>query len=253
MLNQFIYFLFNTENVGCNVESWLKIIKAVEHPKLKLYLITALLTKIDHKLVELNPKNIYFTLQKFENDFGDNFDEGIGQNNNVVKTKSPKIVDVSSAMKYPYLQKISRRVANELSGKQHVELHLTALNSYITVFHIKEFQQYWKNFDQLEKQKIELMGQYKKEIESFQHEPAQPFDLKKMEMLQKKPFHVRVAKIQSPIYSLDVMTEESGITHNLDIKVNVKKYREDLKFCDMITTGMPKLKEKFESLFPQLN
>lgn len=238
--------------MGCNIESWLKIIKVVEHPKLKLHLITALHTKIDHKSVTLNPRTIYFTLQKVENDFGEDFNSEFGQNNNVVKIKSPKI-DTFSAMKYPYLQKVSRRVANELSGKQHVELHLTALNSYISVFHIKEFQQNWKNFDQLEKQKIELMGQYKKEIESFQHDPVEPFDLKKMDMLQKKPFHVRVAKIRNQIYSLDVMTEESGITQNVNIKVNVKKYREDLKFCDMITTEMPKLKEKFESLFPRLN
>ncbi|XP_055322751.1 uncharacterized protein LOC129578362 [Sitodiplosis mosellana] len=241
--------------VGCNVGSWLKIIKIVGHPRLKLYLITALLTKIDHKIVTLAPKSIYFSLKQIESEFGDDFNEDVGQNNNVVKTTVSETADTSSApvMKYPYLQKVSRRAASELTCKQHAELLLTALNSYISVFHIKECQQYWKNFDQLEKQQIKQLGRYKAEVESFEKDPAQPFDLKVLEKLQQQSFDERVSKITSPIYGSDVMTEETGITEVINIKVNVKKYRDDLKFCDMIATELPMLQTKFGAMFPRLN
>lgn len=242
------------DTTGCNVGTWHKIIKEVEHPKLKLHLITALLTKIDHKSVTLNPKTIYFSLKQIESEFGDDFDEEIGQNNNIVKTKGTEAHTSSAQItQYPYNNKVNRRAASELTAKQHVELHLTALNSYIRVFHIKEFQEYWKNYEHLEKQKFKLIEQYTDAVKTFWQEPAQPFDLAELEQIQKQAFAKRIKKNDSPIYTLDVMNEESSITKFINIKVNVKMYRDDLKFCDMITTGMPKLHAKFDQLFPQLN
>lgn len=195
--------------------------------------------------------NIYFSLKQIEKVIDHDWDEDVGQNNNVVKTKTR--ASSAPVMKYPYLQKMSRRAASEISMKQHAELHLSALDSYLTVFHIKEFQQYWKNYDQLEQQKIQVTIEYKKEIESFENDPAQPFDSMTMDELQTIPFDERINGIKRTIYSFDVMSEVSGITSAINIKVNVKKYREDLKFCDKITTEMPKLQSKLGSLFPQLN
>lgn len=237
------------------MESWLKIIKVVEHPRLKLYLINALLTKIDHKNVSLDPRIIYLSLKKIESDIDDGFDEDVGQNNNVVKTKvSTAGTCNGSVMKYPYLQKHSRRAASELSCKQHAELHLTALNAYMSVFHIKEIQHYWKNFAKLEKKKIMESSQFKKEVEAFQQDPAQPFDLNSMDELQKQPFNERVSRIakETKIYNLDVMNEHAGITEDIEIKEITKKYRENVKYSDLIANEMPILQTKFGSLFSRL-
>lgn len=223
---------------------------------MQLYLINALLTKIEHKNVSLDPATIYLSLKKIESNIDDGFDEDVGQNNNVVKAKF-STVDTSNGLviKYPYLQKISRRASSELSLKQLAELHLTGLNAYMSVFHIKEIQNYWKNFAELEKKKIMAMSQYQKDLESFQQDPAQPFDLNSMDELQKQSFDERVSKItnQSNIFNLDVMNKKSGITEDIDIKVNTKKYRENVKYSDMIANEMPILQKKFSSLFSRLN
>lgn len=190
-----------------------------------------------------------------EMDFGDDFNEDIGQNNNVIKSKNEKNnATIVPTMKYPYLQKMHRRAATELTAKQHVELHLTAINAYISVFHIKEFNEYWKNYKQYEMDKVNILGQFKQEIKTFQ-QSKKPFDLKQMEQLQRKSFDNRVKMIgeKSHIYDIDVLMEEAGILETIKIQADAYQYREDLKYVDMITSEMPKLQTKFTKMFPQLN
>lgn len=211
-----------------------------------------MLKRIDHKCTTLSPKTIYYSLRNIEKciddeNFGANF-----QNNNVIKSK----VDVPS-MKYPCLQKFSRRVVNELSDQHSVELLLTALNSYIHVFHIDEFERYWKNYKELLEQQNEALNHYKTEMNSVMNAPGNPFDLKKMEQVQRKKFDDRVDEMgkTSSIYTLDVMNEEAGITEDLNFQLDIKRYREDLKFVDLIvkSSELKKLREHIGTLFPALS
>lgn len=190
-------------------------------------------------------------MKKIASEIDDDFDEDVSQNNNVLKTKVPMADTSTASVKYPHLHSISRRATSELSLKQHAELHLTALNAYMSVFYIKEIQHYWENFAELEKKKIMELSQFQREVESFQQDPAQPFDLNNMDELQKQPFDERVSNIsnRSKIYDLDVMNEKSKITEHIDIKENAKKYRENVKYSDMIANELPIWKSKFISLY----
>lgn len=222
----------------------------VVHPRLKLYLITALLTKIDHKTVTLSPENIYNSLCQLEAQFDANYDK-LNNNNNIGKK-----MDVHSnvgAMKYPCLEKVSRRAASDLSYEHHTEFLLIALKAHISIFHIDEFQQYSKNYDHIEEERREMLQQYRSEVKCYQKGTPEPFDLKKMDKLQQKSLHERVIALgkTSQIYDLNVMNEDVGMLY--PICIDATKYRNDAKFIDLIATSLPKLKSKFSSLFPNFN
>lgn len=241
--------------MGCNISSWLNVIELVEHQRLKLYLVAAVLTKIDHKNVELNPKNIYFSLNRMERECkNEAFSSSLGQNNNVVKKlKSTKIND-AIPLKYPCLQKVQRRaITGELTDQQHIQLHLTALNAYINVFHIKEFRNYWKDYDRLKQRKDLDLVNYNDASKSYQNDTVEPFDLRLIEKMQHKSFDSRIRANAHEGYSLDVLNEAVGITEKIEMYADVKKYREDLKFVDMILNGLPKLREHFGPLFTTLD
>ncbi|XP_031633212.1 uncharacterized protein LOC116346993 [Contarinia nasturtii] len=243
------------EIIGCSVNNWLKIIQMVEHPRLKLYLVTALLTKIDHKCSTLHPETIYYSLRKIETFIGDDFDDKY-QNNNVVKPKNSKVSACNaSTLKYPCLQKFSRRTVEELSIRQNAELHLIALNSYKSVFHIDEFRRYWENYEQMKQQNTKDQDEIKMEMVSCAKTPPKPFNFKQMESMRRKSFGGRVLEMGkvTPIYTLDVLNDVAGITDGINFQLNVRRYRDDLKFVDMIATDMPKLRSKFDTLFPTLN
>lgn len=193
--------------------------------------------------------------EKLFND--DDFDETVGQNNNNVDSSSSKAnaEDVGDTMmKYPCLKKVDRRAASgELSFKQQVKLHLIALNAYMNVFHIREFKHYWENYDELEKQKIKDLENLKKGSEIYKSQKVKPFDLKALGKLQQKSFNIRVKQTgkNNPICSLDVTNEAVGLAMGIVIQVDVRKYRDDVKFFDMIATGIPKLNAKFGAFFPK--
>lgn len=166
----------------------------------------------------------------------------------MVKTKNSKQTAGDRAMKYPYLQRVNRRAASDLSYEQHAELHLVALRAYMKVFHIEEFQQYWKNYDRNEAERMGELERYKAELKPSKR---LPFNLSAMKMLQKKPLDRRMKVLgQDRIFGLDVLNED-----HLRFKpyVDTKKYRNDAKFVDMVATHLPKLHSKLGSLFPTPN
>lgn len=235
------------DNCGSNIQSWLNVIRSSEHPRLKHNLITALLTKIDNKKVTLNPKNIGNTLAIWENEFDDDTNT---QNNNNVKKVEP-VKNPVPVMKYPYVQKTQRRIQNELTYEQQVELHLTALNAYISIFRTNEVKQQWANHTLGELCCIRNEHRYLKELEIFQLTAPQPIDLKQMEKLLESPFDERVKAIGaiSCVYSLDVINRATKFRFHP--QTNIRKYRDDFKYIDMISTGMPKLFAKFRAFFPK--
>lgn len=261
MLNEsFSLKTYSTDHNSCNVDLWLRIIQTVEHPRLKLYLITALLTKIDHKTVTLNPTNIYNSLCQLEAQFDDNYDKVNNNNNNNISIsnniakKKHSISNLSApTMKYPCLEKVNRRTASELTYEHHIELLLIALKSYTSIFHIEEFQQYSKNYDHIEEERRKMLERYRAEIACYQKETPEPFDLKQMEKLQQKPLDGRVIELgkNNPIYDLNVMNEDVNMLYR--IHIDATKYRTDAKFIDLISTSLSKLKSKFSSLFPNFN
>lgn len=251
--------LFVTDYDSCNIELWLKIINRVKHSSLKLYLINALFTKIEHQNIVLNPKSIFNTLRPIEVDFDYYFGEEKHQNNNnnIVKpNKSKRMGNGSSsscidtanvANKYPYLQKISRRAASELLPEHHVQLQLTALNAYMNIFHTHEIQQNWKNYQQNQSKHNDELKQYKSDVKSFEEAIVDPFDLDEMRQALQEPLHH--TKLASPIYSLDVMNEACKM-HILIHLISIKNYRSDAKYVDLISTELVNLRAKFSELFP---
>lgn len=187
-----------------------------------------------------------------EREFNDDeYNGSIGENNNVVDKSKRTTINVP---KYPYLQKVPHRAnTGELTARTQIELHLVALNAYLNVFHIKEFRNYWQNFAHLEQQKAINLKNYEEDTESFTSERAKPFNLKQMDKLQQKPFDTRIKAIEQNGYSLDVISEALVISKSIELYVDVKKYRDDLKFVDMIRNGLPKLHEHFDQLFQKLN
>lgn len=221
------------------------------HPKLKLCLINALLTKIEHKKIALNPQEIYGLLRELELNFDNIFDKTNSQNNNVVKTKDSVVRTVAAGdSKYPYLQKVNKRVVSELSYEQKTELYLIALSSYMDIFHIDEVQDYWKNYDQYTDERKMALQRYREESVMVQNEAVEPYDLDRMKKLQKTSFEKRIKDLteNGHIHRLDVMYEVDGV--RFLPKVDVKKYRNDGKYVDLIANRMKKLRTKFGALFP---
>lgn len=218
------------------------------HPKLKLCLINALLTKIEHKKIALNPEKIYQLLRDLESNFE------VSQNNNVVKTKDNTVVRtavVGGDSNYPYLQKVNKRVASALSYEQQAELYLIALRAYMDIYHIDEIRDYWKNYDQYTDERKMALQRYSAECNNtIQNEPVKPYDLARMKKRQSIPFDIRIKHLaqHDHIHRLDVMYEVDGV--RFQPKVDVKEYRNDEKFVDLIADEMEKLRTKFDALFP---
>lgn len=245
----------NTENSGCNVEQWLNVIRTVENPRLKLYLINALLTKIDHKNITLDPETIHSSLYELEKQFDHVFDKTDTQinNNNVEKNKGsiPRSSSVTTS-KYPYLQKVNRRAVSELSFERHSELLLIALNTYTDIFHMEEIREYWKNFDRYETHTADELKRYKMEVTSFEMDLVDPFNLEVMQNLQKKSLKDRIEAMEHDrSFCLDVLNKANGLNIQLKIQFDPKVYRNDRKYIDLITVGFPKLRSKFGALFPK--
>lgn len=248
-----LHFLF-VDSIDSNsscVDIWFKIIKNILHPKLKLCLINALLTKIDHETIELSPEKIYHLMCNLESNFDNIYDKTNSQNNNVVKPNDTTIrANAADDSKYPYLQKVNKRAYSEISYEQQVELYLIALQAYIDIFHIDEVQDYWKNYDQYTTARNAALERCRADRRAIKEKTVEPYDLDRMKKLQKMPFEKRVKDLaeHGHIHRLDVMYEAGGI--RLLPEVDIKKYRNDRKFVDLIANQLPKLRTKFDALFP---
>lgn len=220
---------------------------------MKLYLINALLTKIEHKSIHLKPENIYLSLCEIENELDESIDESAVHNNNNVKLKSSTSNQATTSSsnhkntKYPYLHKANRRAASELTIEQNAELYLIALNAYTATYHTEELRQWWTNYNQYDAQLQQTVKRYR--TEQFTPEP---FDRQQLEKLQQKPLSERIKAtgMDSQIYNLDVMNTDANIV--VKARADIMKYRNDLKFIDLIISETPKLRKKFESLFPKI-
>lgn len=257
-----MFFNEYAEIVGCNFGSWLTLIKSVEHPRLKMNLINGVLTKIEHKDIVLTPKNIYSSLLPMEEQFDDFFiDKDLHNNNNnsnSSKTKSSKLNSSNQlSEKFPFLQKMNRRSSSELSNDQHVELHLIALNAFISTFHMGEKYWNWRDYEQIEAEFEATTKQYRTERMEFDKTEPTPFDQKQMEKWQSKKSEnlndrIRKCGRENIVYSLDVMNKDSGIIEEIRCDSDLlRKYRNDLKYIDVIAAQLPKLRERFPSLFPK--
>lgn len=244
-----------TESSRCSIELWLKIIKNILHPKLKLHLINALLTKLEHKKITLNPEIIYNLLRDLESEFDDIFDETIRQNNNVVKAKgSTAKATAADDSKYPYLQKVNKCASSTLSHDQNAELQLIALRAYMDIFHIDEFQNYWNNYDRYTAERESALQRYRSDCEAMRKGTVEPpLDLDEMMKCQAIPFNKRVndSAKTGHIHPLDVIYEVDKI--HFEVNANVKRYRNDVKYVNLIASKMIKLRTKFGSLFPIKN
>lgn len=248
-----LYFLcvYSTDSNSCCIDLWFKIIENILHPKLKLSLINALMTKIEHKTIALHPQQIYLSMCELESNFDDIFDQTNSQNNNVVKPYRTIVrTNAAGDSKYPYLQKVNKRVTSALSYEQQVELHLTALRAYMDIFHIDEVQDYWKNYDQYADERKVAMDRCQQERRTMKIEKVEPYDLEQMKQLQKTPFVKRVKDLAATghMHRLDVMYEVDGVSFLPEI--DIKKYRNDGKYVELIANQMTKLRTKFNALFP---
>lgn len=241
-----------TDSTSCNIDLWFKIIQNVLHPRLKLSLINALLTKIEHKKITLNPQNIYNSMSELELQFDHVFDKTNSRNNNKVLAKHSIVgkVGIDADTKYPHLQKVSKHVASELSYEQQADLHLIALRAYMDTFHIDEFQDYWEHYDQYTNERETALKRYREERDAIQKKMVEPYDLHKMQKLQQQPFENRIIELapNGHIHRLDVMNEVEQI--HFQPTVNVKRYRNDAKYVDLIANQLPKLHSKFGASFP---
>lgn len=229
-----------------------------------MYLINGVLTKIEHKDVVLTPEIIHSSLlpmeKQFDNLFIDKDLHNNNNNNNSAQTKSSKL-DASnqSSVKYPFLQKMNRRSSSELSDEQNVELHLIALDAFISTFHMGEKYWNWRNYEQIETEFEATTKQYQTERMNYDRTEPTPFDPKKMEKWQSKKsenLSDRIRKIgrDNIVYSLDVMNKDSRIIEEMRCDSDLlRKYRNDLKYIDVISAQLPKLRERFSSLFPKAN
>lgn len=213
------------------------------------------MSKIEHKKIALNPENIYHSMRELERDFDYVFDKTNSRNNNMVQSNDC-IVNTAGVggdpRIYPHLQKINKRCASELSYKHQVELHLIALRAYMNIFHIDEVLDYWKNYGQYSDTRKLALKQFRNECTAMKSNTTiEPYDLDEMRKLQTKPLEDRIKEISSRtlIHRLDIIYEEQ-LNLNLVPKVDIKMYRNDVKFRDLITDDMPKIRSKFDALFP---
>lgn len=190
---------------------------------------------------------------ELETNFDDIFDKTNSQNNNVVKPKDTATrtnTTASADSKYPHLQKVNKRVSSEMSNEQSAELNLIALRAYMDIFHIDEFQDCWESYDQYTDERKMALERCREERRAMKNEKAEPYDLDRMKKLQKIPFEKRIKDLaeHGQIHRLDVMYEVDGI--RFLPKVEIKKYRNDAKYVDLIANHMPKLRSKFDALLP---
>lgn len=195
-------------------------------------------------------------MDQLESGFDYNMDKTNSQNNNLVKTKKTIVGSVAGAgacvTKYPYLQKVNKRVASTLSYEQQVEIYLIALRAYMDIYHVDEAQDYWNNYDRYTVEREMALDRYKKDCEAMQNEAVEPYDLEEMQKLQKKSLDKRIKKSSENSYipRLDVVYEVVGCCLHSELKPNVKKYRNDAKFVDLIANQMKNLRTMFGPLFP---
>lgn len=208
------------------------------------------MTKIDHKKVALKPENIYISLHRLESHFDDIFDMTNSQNNNVVKIKDSTVNAIAAGItKYPYRQKVSKRVASTLSYEQQAELHLIALRAYMDIFHIDEWIDYWNHYGERTAERELALQRCRADGDRTQNGTGAPLQLDKLTKCLSKPFNKHVNELikTGHIHRLDVMYTDKLWCQ---LEVNAKQHRNDEKFVDLIGGEMKKLRTKFDALFP---
>lgn len=190
-------------------------------------------------------------MRELESNFDNIFDKTNSQNNNVVKPKDTTIrANAAADSKYPYLQKVNKRVTSEMSYEHSAELYSIALRAYMDIYHIDEFQDCWASYDECAGERKMALKRYREERSAMKNETVEPYDLDRMKKWQKTPFERRIKDLaeHGQIHRLDVMYEVDSIRFLPN--VDIKKYRNDVKHVELIANQMPKLRSKFDALLP---
>lgn len=219
------------------VDLWVNVIHHIDQPRLKVQLVSALMTKIQGKNVLLDPQSIHQQLLQMEKNFhcyfGDKGSAPNSYNNNNSKVENQNATD-DPRTHYPFLQKKRRRTkCSELTGEAHIELLLVSFKAYAQAFHLKDI---CSTNVQLKKQNQLKSGA---SVSS------------KKKITKRESFNQRLSVFEE-MHSTDweVKFTESNIF--VDTLPNTQKCRNDAKFFDVVNDSMetlPKIRAKFGAYF----
>lgn len=241
-INNIIFF---AENSNYSVGLWLKIIEYVIHPNLKLKLIAALFTRIEKRDITLNPERIYPRLRELENEFEKYLSQSSNNNTDKIDINIGE-VSSGSRKKYPCMLKTRRRAASDLSYEQQIKLYLIALNSYMEVHHTEDVWRYLKECDR-------LRAQEKDEFEAGQAISMEEDPVASKKKMKKSSFGIRLESLNETghIHDSNIKNKAAGV--GISFEIDQTLFRNDIKFIDLISKKVPKIRSKFDDLFPILH
>lgn len=227
-----------SEHQSYGAELYTKIIDHLDHPQIKLQMISIFLRRMDHKHPALKPRSIYIRLRTYEDTYSNNFteptpapDANSDSQNSGNKTKN----DISI---YPYFRKQNRRYTSSLSDQKIIELLLAALNAYASDARLNELKLRIAKGDELDKK-------HEMEVKAY-HRITSGGQTKNSSYKQ----------VFGPaVINADTL---ANLAKSINIVVSgevADSYRDDIKFYDMIIfdKSLENLRKRFKPLFPVSN
>lgn len=242
-----------------SLDMWLKVIDCIDLPILKIHMIEALLTKMDGKLVVLNPKTIHANLKLLEKDFDDYFNCSDDENNdkdmnlnNILTKRNTNTYDHVEHLQHPVLRKTRRHASYDMKHQKHTELFFIAFDAYEKTFHLKHAQAVMKNTQTTNQ--INQIGQHNELSRQTKNIKVQASSEKALAKFMKKPYLELIKDAgQNGYYNQNVSTNNHKSKGPIPVFANFTRLREDIKYYELVTNELPKLNVQFNYLLSKLN
>lgn len=206
------------------------LIKSIQLPSLKLYLISKFVGDLNQRKMVLNPQRIEEILQQLSRNYN--------ADNNKHNDDADMSVDVDpppATGDYPYMKSIRKKYSSEISDREYAKLLLDALDAYADMHHFVELHK---------KMAPVLTGTvpHSIDVESMSKQPQkQKLKHSNDSCLRKRGQAVIERELRraksTRIYDVREISQELTLKSVVHILVDTelqKRYREQLKRYDII-------------------
>lgn len=245
------------EHPAFSLKLWVNVIDTLGPSSLQLNMAESFLTKIDGKLIDIKPISVHANLQDLEINFHNYFDEDSAikkdVNANVPAAKRPKHDIHTEQMEFPVIQPHRRRSAYEIPVEVHAKLLLDAFVAYTKISHTKKALECFRSFATATPNDS-LNGSIAKSPP--QNELAdQHMTNKSLATFLGKTFmeRIRDAKNEAATADVAINPKKKRVKYPIQIRSDLSRCREDVKYFELIVKGMPNLRKLFADTFDKLD
>lgn len=244
MFIDFVYFVFSsTEHKAYDAKLYQKLIKSVNLPHMKLYLITKLVGYLDQHEIVLNPKSIYEKLKKLSRKRIDDNDNDVYDATNDIDSILNDTTETDLA-DYPFSKMMRKKYTSSISEPEYVRLLLDGLQAYADIHHIVEFGQRFAH---------KSVGIGKSKLDSRR------FKIQKLTAFDERTVHKHVPALiakqmvnakNDRICTLSELKPDQSYTLNPFVHIFVdgemlQRYRDDEKFYRIIMLDENRMLHRF--------